>query len=270
MLKVYEHLRRPLLAGLLGVEVEVEANKPLPQEGERIGDWVVDHDNSLRGQYQAEFILNGPLPAVRTVAAIKHLSQLLEDCEVQDSFRTSVHVHVNVQDLTLNQLKNFIYTYLLLERVLVEYSGKERKNNRFCLRVEDAEGIMNPLEKLFTQKEKFVLPLPDQNRYASINLDAIGKYGSLEFRSMRGTINKDVLTTWVKALVFLKKWSIAQEDVNAINDFFVNTPDEEFVSKVLGKTQARAIITDDLNLEYELGRNYSLTVGLLVAHNQKA
>lgn len=109
MQKVYMLLNKPRKAGLLGVEVEVETLKgELPRIHDDLAAWNVTHDGSLRGE-SAEYVFKEPLGP-----------------------RASVHVHVNVLEMTKQQLDNFLYSYLLLEDVLMSFCGEGREGNRFC------------------------------------------------------------------------------------------------------------------------------------------
>lgn len=261
MQKLFKVLNKPLQHGLLGVEIEVEAANPLPQE---MKDWNVTHDGSLRGAHAAEYVLKKPLSLPATMSAIADLRKVLEPVDLQWSFRTSVHVHMNVLNMTKQQVDCFIYSYLLLEEVLVAFCGKHREGNRFCLRVRDAENLVSEVSRFFAAKD-FTFPQRDVYRYSSLNLDALKKFGSLEFRGMRGTIDKDVLDVWVNALVRLRSFSMKFGTIHEISDTFVCTPDDVFLEMVFGKAIADAITPKNGKLSEMLSDTYSLTMALLLA-----
>lgn len=261
MQKLFKALNVPLQQGLLGVEIEVEAEDALPME---VAAWKVERDGSLRGAHATEYVLEKPLSLPATMTAIADLRKALEPVKLTWSFRTSVHVHVNVLNMTKQQLDCFIYSYLLLEEVLVAFCGKHREGNRFCLRVRDAENLVHELSRFIGSKE-FTFPNRDVYRYSSINLDALRKFGSLEFRGMRGTIDRDVLDVWVNALVRLRSFSMKYRTIHEISDTFVCTPDDEFLEMVFGKAIADAIAPKNGKLSEMLSDTYSLTMALLLA-----
>lgn len=261
MQKLYKALNKPLQQGLLGVEIEVEANDVLPME---MAAWNVTHDGSLRGAHAAEYVLKKPMSLPDTMTAIADLRKALEPAKLTWSFRTSVHVHMNVLNMTKKQVDCFIYSYLLLEEVLVAFCGKQREGNRFCLRVRDAEQLVTELSRFMAHPE-FTFPNRDVYRYSSLNLDALKKFGSLEFRGMRGTIDKDVLDVWVNALVRLRSFSMKHSNIHEISDLFVSTPDDEFLELVFGKAIADAITPKNGKLSEMLSDTYSLTMALLLA-----
>lgn len=205
--------------GLFGVEVEVEGlNLPRAIEGFDVKD-----DGSLRGE-SAEYVFSSSKSFVETLRALNKLSKSFDNSKLDMSFRTSVHVHVNVQNLNHNQLCKFLYLAFLFENPLVNFCGPSRVGNRFCLRVVDSFYKIGELEQIF---EKGFQYIQDQGRvkYSAINLHTIAKFGSVEFRSMRGTISYDVLSKWIKMLNALYIYSQQKEvTIKGIADSFCNDP----------------------------------------------
>jgi len=262
MTKLHELLQQKPTNGSFGIEIETE--------GKNLTDvapaqWKIENDGSLRGRFPdeaAEYVLRKPLELQKAIDAVTQLRKAQDDANARlnFSFRTSVHVHVNVQQLTFNQYLNMIYTYLLLEEPLVRYCGKERVGNRFCLRLQDAEGLMDYLFMLFRQGHGALKHIHgDAVRYASINVAATSKYGSLEFRSLKGNMDVDYITTWLQALDNLR--SFAQEHANpqVIHDLFVNSTPEEFAEIVLGDVYPAFAYPE---MEMDMRSSFSLTLEL--------
>lgn len=260
MKKVFQLLRCEPVEGEYGLEIEAEGKKMDEVHNKY---WRTEDDGSLRGRYpesRAEFVLNKPIPRDEVKAAVNLLLNDLEGAEFDFSFRTSVHVHMNVQQLTYPQLLNVIYTYLLLEEPLTTYCGKERKGNRFCLRLSDAEGMLDSIKLLFQGEGREMLDIPhDEIRYSAINLEALRKYGSVEFRAMRGNADPEVIDTWVGALDSIKKYAMGKADpLEIYNDFEQSSP-SAFLKQVLGD-YAMAFIYPRLIRDVQ--RSYSLSLDL--------
>lgn len=189
-----------LLPNEIGVEIEVEGrNLPEPPMG-----WRGEHDGSLRG-YSCEYVFRKPVPRAAVDKLLTRLSDRFEEegAEVYDSGRAGVHVHVNIRDLTETELWNFITLYLCFEDALVDWCGKDRVGNLFCLRTRDAEDLLFSLEAAAATQDLKILHT-NNVRYGALNCKAILDYGSLEFRSMRSTVDKKLLTTWINMLLCLK------------------------------------------------------------------
>lgn len=260
MKKIYELLAKKQLKGDVGIEIECEGKK-LKEVATEV--WHSEDDGSLRGVYpesRAEYVLNKPIPLATVVSAMEELNHFLKNSEIDFSFRTSVHVHVNVLDLTEDQLKSFIYTYLLLEEVLFNYCGNSRKANRFCLRISDADGILEILNNIFRNGWAKIKGLREDNvRYAAINLASINKYGSVEFRGMRGTIDTNVINTWATALVSIRNYACHHENVLSVHDEYVKLGAEAFMEHVLGQLSSNFLYKNHVK---DIQRNYSLTIDL--------
>jgi hypothetical protein len=220
--------------GIFGIEIEAEGHGLREVKNKW---WRTEDDGSLRGNYpeeKAEFVLKEPITLIDVKPALQSLVKALEGAEFNFSYRTSVHVHVNVQELTHVQILNLIYTYLLLEEPLMTYCGKSRKGNRFCLRLADAEGVLEVLQGMFRDGEGSHHAAGDNVRYSAINLAALNKYGSLEFRAMRGNLDVEVLTTWVEALNKLRVFALQVENPKEILKLVEKFGAEGFMRNIMG------------------------------------
>lgn len=220
----------------IGVEIEVEGER-LPREVDKI--WKVVTDGSLRGG-GLEYVYRRPINVRRVGESLEELSKAFAETKAQPvfSFRTSVHVHVNCLDLEYQQVLNYIYTYYLLENILVDFCGEGRKGNRFCLRLQDADGSLEYIEKLFSSKGRVGIfqRIPrDMIRYAALNIEALPKFGTLEFRSMRGTLDEEIIIPWVETLVNIREYAKEFEDVRAIFNRLEEVGERQFFQEAIGK-----------------------------------
>lgn len=215
----------------VGVEIEVEG-KRLPKTGKY---WRMEKDGSLRGEENIEYVLAKPATLNQLDIALKYLDKCYRDNDavVDDSVRAGVHVHVNVQQLNIVELYNFMTLYLILEEVLVEYCGETREGNLFCLRACDADYLIYRLVRA-VQRRRFRELVDDNLRYASMNVKALGTYGSLEFRAMRGTRDLSVIKTWAEILVGLREAAKQFADPTDIVNGFSEGEVDGFLARVLG------------------------------------
>lgn len=265
MRKLYELLGRDKpTKGDFGIEVEAEGKgmKALATDF-----WRSEDDPSLRGRFpdsRIEHVLCQPIVMKDVLPALKELAESQAKAKLNFSFRTSVHVHVNMHELTYPQILNVIYTYLLLEEPLLNYCGEKRVGNRFCLRLQDAEGLLESLKKVFCGGEGSLFNIArDSIRYASINLEAIPKYGSIEFRGMRGTLDVGVIHAWVKMLEKIRAYALLMDDVEVIHEQFRAVGANAFINEVLGATLTKLVGAD---VEHELNKSYSLSLDLPYAY----
>lgn len=182
--------------GLFGYELEVEGDN-LPQ---RVDGWKIAKDGSLRGE-SAEYVLNTPSSFEEIVQSFKLLvSKLTKPAtKLSFSYRTSTHVHVNMLHFTKEQIQAFFYLSHLVEDILVHYCAPIRKGNRFCLRTKDAEWKIDSF-KAWLSKKGYPALSQDMLKYSAINIATLSHYGSIEFRSLHGTVDEAVVTPWLNVL----------------------------------------------------------------------
>lgn len=206
--------RNQMINGEIGIEVEVEGeNLPdsipkLPSHPRKF--WSTTRDGSLRGEAY-EYVLSEPVTRDEVDLSLAQLYRKLDTAKLEDSGRAGIHVHINVQELTLVQTFTFVLLYLVFEKPLVKFCGESREGNLFCLRVSDAEFLASSLMRVI-KTQQFNALSTDDLRYSSINLTALRKYGSLEFRAMRSPVKPEVIKQWVTMLLSLKDASLRFQD----------------------------------------------------------
>ena len=185
---------------IFGVEVEVENVREIEVHGEYANYWTTTADNSLRNN-GVEFV-SLPLRAEQLEAAFVQLKNGI-NTNHEFSPRTSVHVHMNVRDMTINQINNMLIVYTVVEDLLFNYAGESRKNNVFCIRLQDTDYI-RLMQNFQDCPENTV---HSWNKYTALNLLPISDKGTVEFRHMRGTLDIDVLITWINLLSCIKTYA---------------------------------------------------------------
>lgn len=183
-----------------GLEIEVEGIN-LPNI--KSVYWEVHNDGSLRGE-AFEYVTKGALLLEELPKALKTLNNSFakKESELHLSFRTSVHVHMNVREVDVNKIGAIIYIYYMYEELFMQFCGEDRIGNRFCLRMRDSEEVVSNVIQAF--KTKFKMLDANLLKYSALNIAPIRTFGSLEFRGMRGTVDTDTIVTWVNLLNCLK------------------------------------------------------------------
>ena len=217
----------------VGVEVEVESNHSLPPQDEVPG-WRKLHDGSLRGEYNAEYIFDGPSGEANSIKRVTKLYQVMERYgRVSPTVRAGVHIHINVRDMTLLQLFTFITCYYIVEEVLTDTCGIGRQGNHFCLRAMDSELALVRLveivrENYLARSEAEVI------RYSALNLNALHKFGSLEFRQLRTPTTPEPIIDWMVTLLAIKRNSSLFENPEAVVNGFSYGGERSFFNSLLG------------------------------------
>lgn len=176
---------------LIGIEVEVE-NHNLQKRPEKV--WSLTQDGSLRNG-GAEWI-SQPIPANRASDALFNLTSCLHHLYCF-SPRTSVHVHLNAQDLTSEQVGDLVAIYLIFEHAFFRYVGRRRINNPYCVPISHTHLLMNYVQNGVKARWE---------KYAALNMLPLRDKGTLEFRHMHGTLDNIKLSKWVAMITSLKEY----------------------------------------------------------------
>lgn len=228
--------------GDIGLEIEVEGNK-FPKPGVNVTNesgvlpkmWKYTHDGSLRGNDNAEYVLNGPIKFADVPDAVNSLWKMFADygSVLDESNRTSVHVHLNVQNWYLNRLCAFLAIYFSVEELLTEWCGEHRVGNLFCLRAKDASAIVSRIKR-FLQNEGRDAPLSEGLHYSAMNAYSMVKFGSLEIRTLRGVREPEPIIQWVEMLQRIYEISESYPDPRNIMDNFSGEGPLAYLGMVFG------------------------------------
>lgn len=270
MKKLYELFALKACKGDVGVEIECEGRNLTPIMD---ATWTTEADNSLRGGFPheaCEWVFSKPVPIRDVLPALQQLEDVQKKSKAvfDFSFRTSVHVHVNVQQLSVDQISNLIYTYFLCETVMMNHVNQSRRGNRFCLRMEDAEGMVDYITKMIRAPEgdwKMLNP-HDAIRYSAMNIEALWKYGSIEFRGMEGNMDVNRIYNWCKAFVNMREFAKQFPNVQFIHDFFVKNSPERFFKAALGDV---AEIYTYEGYVHDLRKGFSLAIDIPYSYRKR-
>lgn len=234
-----------------GIEIEMEG---VPEQGinfPNVGGWVPHPDGSLRNGI--EFVSNGPRTLAEVDGDLTALATMFASINFVPvfSYRTSLHVHVNVRDLTWVQLVNLWTIYTVFEPVLLEMGGEERVGNVHCQSTADCTASVDRLIRCFDDRmhpedvargrvfdfnRRLQTLTSRDRRYASFNFAALPNFGTIEFRSHRGTMDHKTTMSWVQTLNSMKQAArgIAGDDPQELVSIISQLGLEGFAAEVFG------------------------------------
>jgi hypothetical protein len=218
----------------VGIEVELEGfNSDQP----KVRGWNTIPDGSLRDG-GLEFVFNGPVGGVTAMSRLTALGEALEPYQdtIKCSERTSLHVHVDVRDLELDQVWSMLLLYGLVEPYLFTVCGEHRADNIYSLAWYKGECQLAPLSSLRRiQNYRHTGDGETFPKYATVNIGALNTFGSLEFRGHEGTATIEQMVLWVNHLLALKEY-VLSSDVSArtLLERSFGMGAEEFLRDVFG------------------------------------
>jgi hypothetical protein len=244
---------------IVGAELEVESNSKLPVINS--GTWNTVSDPSLRTGMAKEYVLRSPIPYKGVDTALFNLLRSLNDKElsepIKDAPTTSWHIHLNALGLTPNQLMTRIFMYWLLEPILIKHCGTIREHNTFCLQLKDATRNTNTFDTTFfngfisSPRNVFGAAGFNQRfRYMAQNYTALAKFGSVEYRAMRGTLEYDEIKPWTDALT--KMWQFKEfRNPSELLSFFYDKGLLALFDRVINEPAFHKYYTKDMEEQAE-------------------
>lgn len=166
--------------------------------------WNYCADGSLRNN-GVEFT-SIPLRADQVERATNWLAtNLTSNNNPKFSTRTSVHVHLNVRDMTEEEIKVLLLLYCVFERHFFSVAGTKRESGIYCVPVYKTRNMQ------FMQKtHNLAYVLHCWQKYSAINPGTIfgngdvACYGTVEFRHMYGTLDPVLITEWCNQIACLR------------------------------------------------------------------
>jgi hypothetical protein len=223
-----------------GIEVEVEGKNLINIPMSVANYWGVHEDNSLRKlkpyDHAVEYVCHRPYEMAEVREAVVNLFEYLNKptVTVYNSYRTSVHVHLNFGLETFRTIYNFMTLSLILDELFVSQCGEHRVGNNFCLRAKDALGQVMMLRDSIQGGNNFFQLGGQMERYSSINFTSLTKFGSIEFRSLECTTHEGRLMHWIGTLDYLKNHAKTYTNPIEIIQQFSQRGPKEFLKQALG------------------------------------
>lgn len=223
--------------GEVGLEIECEGPRVRTISTEF---WRTVSEGSLRGG--KEYILQRPVLHKYVGLALEDWKEATKDNIYEESIRTSVHVHLNVLQHTLTEVYNIVAAYLFLENLLVRFCGETREGNLFCLAFSEADTIIQRImegnkHSFFNDNGNAIfLHSMGEAKYGGLNFAALPTFGSLEFRTMRGTTNTKLIEEWVDLLWKIKQTAVKYDNPEGIFEDYLRLGPVGFAEKFLTRS----------------------------------
>ena len=231
----------------VGVEIEMEC---VDDNADHLLDdtlWIITEDGSLKKR-GAEFIFAEPFAGDAITQALEEMRTYLgtksgQKCEATD--RCSIHVHVDIRDLTPQQVYKFLLLYVLYENQLYEVAGRNRAKNNNCVPVGTSDTFMravNVFKTVKTSIDRVHEAVRACGKYVGCNVESITygydredrPRGSVEFRMHRGTKDVDEIRYWITLLLRMKAFARSEFQPDEIAHQFSALGPEKYTEQVFG------------------------------------
>lgn len=263
--------------GDFGIEMELEWSKAHMTDTPELhtSNWRSEEEHSLRGGI--EFITKSQLRygSPEMQEAFAELGKHLKNHEgFKNSIRTSTHIHINALPFTLDQIYNTILNYYLFENLLVHNNGINRRGNLFCLRMCDANGLVEAIENSIVALKRSSEDIKsfdkvnrikylkgfmrgggvnsfgfhmDYFKYGALNLASISNINTFEFRYMRSCNDPELTETKMNlSILYNLVHSLKQQAPSVVLYKLQNLPTMEFLRGFFTEDQIKFLYGEDV------------------------
>lgn len=186
----------------------------------KAGYWVIKPDHSC-GLEVCSPVMKG-WHGIKEVCVVS--DALRNDPRVRADYRCGLHIHVNVADLTQEQIASVLRAWIKCEMVFVDSIPRQRKNNRYCQII----GLWDWLQHDQQINSKDLIDLLGETKYTTINTFHLkkGKRSTIEFRIAENgaSLNSYSLKNWIRLVIHFVE--IAKNKFDMSNSFSWYDPQE--------------------------------------------
>lgn len=246
--------KHPLIVGtyLAGVEIELEnMNVGTPS----FNYWDAKDDGSLRNNGK-EFVFSSPWGGRDLYNAAIEIDGFLFDNHPEETWRCSTHVHIDVRDMNVAQVKKMILAYAMYERILFQCSGAHRYKNNFCVALGFAQEQLNTLGNAWSENsDQFFSRITEGwDKYSAMNLLPMSSFGSIEFRISEAKWRKGRLIRLVNRFLSLKEIAMnftgTEEEML---EYMLTTPIQKVIRK--GLPRVMPDVTKDVEYGFKIAHD---------------
>ena len=141
--------------------------------------------------------------SVSNVRVVRKVCEALQAMGCVVNVNCGLHVHIDGTDLTAEQIKTVFHRYTKFENV-IDLMVPCNRRGEYVYYTKGGNSVIQNVEACQT-KEALMRVLND--RYYKVNLCALQRHGTIEFRQHSGSINPTTILNWVDFLVSFVKAS---------------------------------------------------------------
>lgn len=220
----------------------------------------IHSDGSLRN-HGSEFTFKSGYSGTKILAAMTAMDECARIMKFEGSYRTSMHAHLNMHDVTFPQDVFAIgAVYCLAEPFLYDFVGNDRDCCNYCVPWYAHPGHFEQYFKTIKGSKAIGLANAFKNsktyKYSGLNFFSLGDFGTVEFRQAPVTMQKAKIVTWINLIMRLKKWVLEHPGVTgeALIYRAQNLGAEAFLRELFQEDYREAVkMTRDLTSAFKLG-----------------
>lgn len=166
-----------------------------------IGDGsLYDGPNGFKGMEIVSPILNTDYP--EDIRSLRKLCDALQTIGCVVDNHCGLHVHFDAADMSVDDVKSIFGRYSQYEELIDLFMPSNRRGELYYAK--SGKGLNQLVQQAQTKQALGVVG--GGQRYWRVNLDAMQRHGTIEFRQHSASINADTIINWIS---FLEQFIVA-------------------------------------------------------------
>lgn len=178
-----------------GVEIEIGEDYDEDWEYER-PDWLLP-DWSIKEEHCGTELISPVLSGYEGLIIVRaQMKKLYESFDIMSFDDCGLHVHVDIQNFTLGNLKKLLLIGSRFDDVIFSLMRPERRDNQFCAHSHYTE---SEIRECRSMRDIYALQGSDpvEGRYVGLNTWAWKRHGTVEFRYAAGCTDWRLIYAYV-------------------------------------------------------------------------
>lgn len=264
----------------IGVEIETENCRVLDQRGLTDAGWTWKEDGSLRNSGM-EFVFGAPLCGRAITRAIDaFFDKTKPPVSYLTNPRAAVHIHINWLDdqagADIGALRKLLTIMYCIEPAVFEWVEAARKWCGYASQMNELPD--KKLRTLMTSESPDTLAATlnegsgTRNRYYGMNLAALARFGTVEFRYFPCTTDKGTMEEWINFVMLVKRAAVEypEDHIALIEKLSTVEGIRDFVMKYFDHSAINGRLLECLDIDAAVNRmiDFRFLVNLTPARNQ--
>lgn len=160
--------------------------------------WKLVWDGSVSGGYE---VVSPILSGSEGMEQVKKVADALNAAGARITTKCGIHVHIDSRGMTVDEVKSIVRRYARFEGQIDSFMAPSRRNSVNILlktitgRV--ASDIVNASASTLRNLASYM-----GSRYHKVNLQAILRHGTIEFRHHQGSVDSEKILNWIEFLQY--------------------------------------------------------------------
>ena len=158
------------------------------------GNWNATNDATVHGGCEVK---SPHLTGMEGLDQLARVARILSEAGASVDRSCGMHVHIDARDFKAIQMRRILMLWVKHRRALEWYASPDRRENHFCQPLPETMWEQCPKRGHIDNIIRTTIRRSGVRRDRQLNLCAYERHGTIECRLHEGTLDPDVIQSWV-------------------------------------------------------------------------